>query len=1353
MDRKQILDLIISIFRPTIAKALSYPLLMAGLSILCQPLWLDVLNLLLSTQNMYPAIKGPISHTDEYIGWILLAGSLLIFGVEVWRLDRANRVQNKDEIINAVNNLPLATVDLVLQGISRNSFPAASIIDDRIIQLSSEIKKLRFFGNFPTEEKAIQLSNSILNGELTGGTSTVKAVALAQCARYRSINEDVVHAKKCLTESKNIISTPEATIAEAFILAAEFEFENAIKHLSAHNSPLFYSAILMLRARWSGQQSALDWFNSSQLTVDQLDEDGKTVYVQCLIGVGHWERALEVADEMYDPELEKSPALLQLLAFTFLTNAIKDVALREIVLRHIPFAADRFPLADDTNSINLRSKAIRFFVMCKDAANKLEFSSVAKRADDYVLWLELRDSSTSASAKARLEESFATSSVNSLSRLPIAFAFGVELDYDKIEIEVNRQTILHGIDQPELSLARFVLTFTRGEASLIVDYIRVHRKQLQVSVDKLTLAMLEIEALAKSGLVQDAEDLLKELESSGELGDELTNIKSIIEVEKGKDPIALAIDKFLQSNKTNDLSELVDLLAISKLKEKYHFYAEKLFHSTKTEFAAVHLANAKSILNMFPDLHGFLVENSDLLRISVALQFHWAWSLFRKGDLANANEQLKSLKLLNRFDLDTESLEIQISIYSGSWESLSILIEKSWGNRERLSAKKMIQMAHLAKIILPGRATQILEYITNKNSEDPQILASAYFTATSMGQEDNSQAGNWLNKAVLLSGEDGPLMRASFQDLVEMISSNREQNRKIIGMYESGSAPLFMIAEHLNKSLSDFLLIRLFENNKCTDIRDKIAVPIFSGSREIKIIQGDRIVMDASSALVLSSVNLLDLFIDQFEKIYIPLSLIRWLYDEKQKVGYHQPSQIAKAILFEGYITDGLITVIEQKNIDSPDLALNVGDELAFLLEHAKKESSAAKQVLVSCSYPVYKVDSFLEQTVNLSDFNGVLISCTTLVNKLNDTGAITNDEYRKAIDYLSERDKEWPEKNVITNGALIILDYTSISHLMHVGLIDRFKLAGVRIGVHKAEYLTFQRLRKYESSILKADEHIEKIRRSLSHGLDVGKVAFAEMQLSEFNMKSNTHRDVHPTEEILRVSNDCHAVLMDDRYFNQHEFISINDNKLPIYSTLDFIHTISLKKAISNEKKYNLITTLREHGFGFISVTEDELIFFLKQSNIVNGELQLPKELKILKNNLSLWKVSSLISIPRDIAWLINTSRSILGALKKQWADDAIIELSRARSDWLFELLDYKGWAHFYTYKGLDGIAHIGDVQEISELLLAPSDISREVRLQYQSWVDENVLLPLKGKDPVSFNGLIESVKISASSVLSEIV
>jgi hypothetical protein len=598
---KRIFDLlekVILIYKPSLARLLIAPTLLGGIAILNPPWWLDLLNWVVTNQNYIDEYKKAISESDPLIGWGLLGYSLLVFILESLRMLVEKRISDS-------NSIPERTAELVRKEIFALSTSAPHIIDEKINKRINELQNLRFFNTFPKEEKSILLANDIIEGELSGGSYPVKALGLALSARYLSAGENIDKAKIYLEKAKVLAVVPETNIAEAFIKAAESSIDDGILLLANNGTTTYHSAIFMLKKSREGSRTAISWLSNAGLSVLNLDVDGKISYISALLEMHEWVLALDVVCSLNFKKPITSPGLAQVSAFTFLTNAIKVVELRESVMQQLPFAAEEFPLADDTESINLRTKAVTLFELCSELASDLGSTEVAKESKKYALWLELRNPDTCESAKNKLQKIATNYSIEELEYLPLVFAFRVNVDYQKIEDEVNRQTILCNDTNPTLGVARFVLALNQKGYPKAIEYISSHRKQLEKFVNCTTVNMFEVEALAKAGLTDDAEVLLSKLDESGAIPGVVRNLRNIIASVKGEDPIALAINQYNETKNVSDLAQLVNLLERSELKEKYRSSALELFTITGTETDALKVANATSNVGGFSELHTF----------------------------------------------------------------------------------------------------------------------------------------------------------------------------------------------------------------------------------------------------------------------------------------------------------------------------------------------------------------------------------------------------------------------------------------------------------------------------------------------------------------------------------------------------------------------------------------------------------------------------------------------------------------------------------------------------------------------------------------------------------------------------
>lgn len=1338
----ELLKLALPFIRPSIAKVIIWPSMAAGISFLNPPFWIDLLNSLLIYTNLLPGYQIPEYETNYPWACGLIGLAFVVYCIDTYfQTQRAK--YSVEGISSRIENVPEKTAKLVAQEFEkRNAYGASPIVDESINKAIYEIHTLRTFDSFPTIEKSIDLAKSILEGEMSFGSAAVKAKALALIARYLSNGPELIKAKEYLEVSKRLAKTHEASLAEIFIDVAQSRAINVASKLLVSPDPVNYSAYLMIKAILEGHQAAVDWYINSGLNFGDLDSDGQCSLIRALLNIRNWSKALEIVELIREPELIKSPVLAHLSALTYLANSVKAEELRSSIITYLPFAADKFPLADDQHSLAMRKQAIRMLNQCEKLSAELNVPIEVSFAQTYSLWLKLRDKDTAEMASQTLTAIIENYDLKSLDFLPLAYAFKVKIDFEAIEKLLDRQTALHGTNDPQLGVARFVLAHTKKTAAAILQYINTHRKQLE-SANKEWINYLEVEILAKTGLIDDAEALLKSFDLAHYDLTQIKTLEAIIAAERGQDPVAIAISQYNESKKIADLAQLVYELKDSNLHEKCYEYAIILFENTGQVGDALTVCNALSSSNKFPELHQFLLDNMDLVERDNQLKFHWTWAQFRKGNLNQVKillEELRpSLGNLKVF----QDLEINVDIFSGNWEALSIIIESKWQNSEELSAQELIQVANLAKAISPNRARQLVEFATKKFPEDPNVLAASYFTASAMGWENKQEVSGWLNKAMQLSGEDGPLQSASYEEMMKRIAASRDRNEHIYKNYIDGTSPISTIAPLLNKTLSDFYLVQPLKNRKNTDIRRKSIVSPFPNFIKNRLITERKIVLDASSVLTMSLLGILRLLYSCFDKIVIPHSFMLKLFEETQKVSYHQPSQVAQARQIESLVSNGKIHIFKPKRICNPKLALDVGDELADFINESLSNSSTEIKTLVVCPYPVFKIGvSFKEDEIDLSEHQHCLISASQLIKKLELDGQVTQADCDQAIMHLKTQEQVWPVDINVPKNSNLLVDAVSIIHLFTSGMLENVADAGYKVFIHHEQNEVFKTLINNEEISKEVEVKLEEIRQLLIEGINTGKVELAEMPTNDFNLSEYQRKITQSASELIEAFKNSEAAIVDDRFINQNEFIKLNDRDLPIYSTLDFLETIQSENLITMKQKYDFRATLRETGFAFLPLQLEELQFHLDQSNVAEGNLVPTRQLNLIKDNLLLLKISGVVKLPKDGIWLIDSIKKVCSALISQWAGELPEETSIAKSNWLYELLDMREWAQSHSERIEGGIATSSEALKVYSLIISTGNLPNDKQSSFKKWLENYILNPLKTSDPYSYNLLLQSAK-----------
>ena len=314
--------------------------------------------------------------------------------------------------------------------------------------------------------------------------------------------------------------------------------------------------------------------------------------------------------------------------------------------------------------------------------------------------------------------------------------------------------------------------------------------------------------------------------------------------------------------------------------------------------------------------------------------------------------------------------------------------------------------------ILLTYARELIFAAAEKGKDDADVLGTAYFLATKAGWEDQETV-QWMHRAVALSGDDGPIWQVSLKEIWGQKQEWERRESEIWDKLSRGELPMFLAAHSLNKSLSDLMLFPALANPKETDPRRRGNIPVYSGQRQsLSLDTSMQIGIDATALLTLSFLDLLDEALDAFDTVHIPHSTLGWLFDEKQRVAFHQPSRIRDSRQIRDLLATGALEKFSPSTVSDSDLSEQVGEELALFIAEAEKGGleDNSQHIVVQPS-PVHRVSSLMQEEADLTAYATVLSSCHSIVDKLRQKGQITSGEEQKARAYFQLHEKPWPNQ------------------------------------------------------------------------------------------------------------------------------------------------------------------------------------------------------------------------------------------------------------------------------------------------------------------------------------------------------
>ena len=114
-------------------------------------------------------------------------------------------------------------------------------------------------------------------------------------------------------------------------------------------------------------------------------------------------------------------------------------------------------------------------------------------------------------------------------------------------------------------------------------------------------------------------------------------------------------------------------------------------------------------------------------------------------------------------------------------------------------------------------------------------------------------------------------------------------------------------------------------------------------------------------------------------------------------------------------------------------------------------------------------------------------------------------------------------------------------------------------------------------------------------------------------------------------------------------------------------------------------------------------------------------------------------LQLPKEAPWLDTTLKVFIRVLQGVWKEAADLSIVRARSDWLVDQIDLRGWAHCFGPENRDTIVSTGRGPQVLSLFMLPPGAPDEVKDAYWSWMEDRVLVPLKEQYPDLYAVIVE--------------
>ena len=1196
----------------------------------------------------------------------------------------------------------------------------------------STLRKSRYVVGYDAPGEARRLAKQLASGgDLEAASGASRRVAYAWCARIlAAVDLDV--AEQCLDEAQALGAGEENFIAGAFIAA--FRSQNAsagLAMLAGITTQQVNTARFLIAANKKEPAEAIKWLQVAGLSAADLDSDGRFGVIQRRIASGDIDQALTDVAALTETDFEATPLLLHSAAITHLAAAIHP-ELRGGVLEHLPIGLDEFPLNSTPDALEHRTQARSFYERSQEAFLRLGQVRAANMSSDYALWLSLRDAEGRAAARRVLETSMSDPQ-HRLRRLPIALLFGVKLDKNAVELELEREATRTGGKSADLAVARFAMARSQSDEAEVAVYIEKYRDQLTEYFNPTWIQAIEVETLARSNQLDKARAVLSEVEKQDVPAATIESLRRIVAEEAGSDPIESAEAAYQKGKRFPDLLTLFDTLWTHKAWAKLAVYGKELFEQTETASQGFVYVEALYRSGRYADVLD-VASRYPALAALATIKHIQAWTHFRLGDLVAAKKLLEE----SRADSDNEStrtLESNIVIASGDWSALNVFVETQWDRRDELPPAELLRAGSLAQHIGSTRDRDLITEAARKADGDPGILISCYTAAIAAGWESTEEIHAWFVTAEANSGADGPVQRFDFRQILDMAPDWDRRENDAWDQLLRGDLPMYAGAFLVNRSPLEMFTMTALANVEQPDPRKRGVVFAYSGTRPLVEVTGKCVAFDVTALLDLAFVGQLSNAFAHFESVRLSHRTMGWLLEQRRAARFHQPSRIRDAEEIRRLIdSEGLVPF---EPTDRPNVALEteVGEDLASMLVAASTSSAAGTPSFVVRPFPVHKPGSLMEEQSDVSGYEPAIISCGSVVATLRHLGHLTEAEEARAIKHLSAHEGVWPHQiGLIPQGAELYLDEVAVSYFQFLGLLSKLKTAGFKARISKREVSLVDALLDRRAYTVALDDVIEDIRAAVLNGVQSGHIRLG-LQAATNSDDDTSDPTEQPTMGLFAVS-DADAFVIDDRFFNQHGSIDVPSGRRPVFTSLDILDALRVKGTISDRTFGEGLTRLRRAGFLFVPILPTELEAALTSANVADAALVENAELKAIREGELKSRMLDVLQLPKESQWSDGNLHVVINSLRRQWRADVADDVSRARCEWLLPFLDQRGWAH----RSPPDRPPADERRAAQVLLLAQLPGSeKSVRQRYEDWFEHVVLEPVKEHEPKVYERVLQ--------------
>nr|WP_322715961.1 hypothetical protein [Nostoc sp. ChiQUE02]MDZ8228816.1 hypothetical protein [Nostoc sp. ChiQUE02] len=618
------------------------------------------------------------------------------------------------------------------------------------------------------------------------------------------------------------------------------------------------------------------------------------------------------------------------------------------------------------------------------------------------------------------------------------------------------------------------------------------------------------------------------------------------------------------------------------------------------------------------------------------------------------------------------------------------------------------------------------------------------------------EARSYIQQAQLLALEGkGPFKAVEIRELLKLHQNWYNQVTDISQKYDNGELPIHLVTEAGKIPLVKLLHEQLQRNAFAPNPHFQAPVFIRHGGRPLQILPFSEefislssqwcLHLDISAFLLAAHLDVLDAVEQYFQPLKISAAFQMSLVHQRRMLSSYQASRFETNRQILDYIKSRKLKEVKADNniTEFGELAEIQGKEWASLLEKAKSEGGYLVEFL-----PLDKMNNEGElYPIALSESaKAHLINCRSLVEALKCNKLLAEEQYQEALRDLGSQaylDPLAPIPQLNTPVIFVNLIITSLIKTKVFSKICQHFQVFIEHNYLKQIQLE---LETHEKQCLELDQWLSKLMERVRDGLEQGiyEIVTLPDDENEQEVKQEDNLELLTVADLLTfTANQNDVIWIDDRCINKFP----HRQGSPIITILEVLDALLAGEQLSLDDYYEKISVLRKANVRYIPITGQEIIHFLKQAQVIDGEVKETEELSVIRRYLASClldnhRLQILPATPENFYNFQNEFNFILTCFRA--TEDAIVAGWQEKDLTEDYAVAYANWIVTNLYTGTFGILHLSSVSntenngynfvavDISGLyirgigLLEQTDIEEQEKLtrrqRYFNWIDQQI-------------------------------